>query len=150
MKITDIQSMVLFDENHRRDRVLVPVYTNAGIVGTGEAFPAPGVKEEFSRSRERLLGEDPLDVDRLVQKLSGRIVTGGAATQAVSGIEIALWDVAGKHFNCPVYNLIGGKYRDRIRVYGDAHHGDSLDQIARAQRAYRRRGLHRVQGRRRP
>lgn len=131
MKITDVQCSVLFDEFHQRDWVLVRVYTDSGLTGTGEAFPGGGVKEAVMQLRNLILGEDPLDIDRLVQKMIRRIWTGGAKIQAASGIEIALWDIAGKHFNCPVYNLLGGKYRDRVRVYGDAHHGESLDDIAR-------------------
>ncbi|MCL4533946.1 MAG: mandelate racemase/muconate lactonizing enzyme family protein [Bacteroidetes bacterium] len=132
MKITDVQCSVLLDEHHNRDWVLVRVYTDAGLTGTGEAFPGGGVKEAVLQLRNMVIGEDPLDIDRLVQKMIRRIYTGGARIQAASGIEIALWDIAGKHFNCPVYNLLGGKYRDRIRVYGDAHHGDSLEDIAKA------------------
>ena len=132
MKITDVQCMVLLDEYHKRDWVLVRVYTDSGFTGTGEAFPGGGVKEATLQMKPLLVGEDPLNVDKLVQKMIRRIVTGGAKIQAASGIEIALWDIVGKYFNCPVYNLIGGKYRDRIRVYGDCHHGDSLDSIARA------------------
>ncbi len=131
MKITDVQTTVLYDPNHSRDWVLVRVYTDSGITGTGEAFPGGGVKEAIMQLRNVILGEDPLNIDMLVQKMLRRIVTGGAKVQAVSGIEVALWDIAGKHFNCPVYNLIGGKYRDRVRVYGDAAHGDTLDDIAR-------------------
>jgi gluconate/galactonate dehydratase len=130
MKITDIQTTLLFDPNHNRDWILVRVYTDSGITGTGEAYPGPGVKQTIAQLSEMIKGDNPLDVDRLVQRMLHRIVKGGDQVQAISGIEIALWDIAGKHFGCPVYNLIGGKYRDRIRVYGDAAHGDSLDEIA--------------------
>lgn len=132
MKITDVQTMVLYDPIHSRDWIFIRIYTDAGITGTGEAFPDHGVKEAVGKLAQRIIGEDPLNIDMLVQKMILRIITGGATVMAVSGIEIALWDLAGKYFNCPVYNLIGGKYRDRVRVYGDAAHGDTFDAIARA------------------
>jgi len=124
--------MVLLDEVHNRDWVLVRVYTDSGLTGTGEAFPGPGVKGAVLALKPLLIGEVPLNIDRLFQKMVRRIITGGAQVQAASGIEIALWDIAGKFFNTPVYNLIGGKYRDRIRVYGDCHHGENLESIARS------------------
>ena len=130
MKISDVQCMVLLDEVHSRDWVLVRVYTDSGITGTGEAFPGPGVREAVLALGSLLDGENPLDVDRLFQKMIGRVVTGGARIQAASGIEIALWDIAGKYYDTPVHRLIGGKYRDRIRVYGDCHHGEDLGSIA--------------------
>src|SRR5205814_3201535 len=77
-------------------------------------------------------GEDPLDVDRLARKMARTIVFNGVELHAISGIEIALLDLAGKRLNCPIYNLIGGKYRDRVRVYGDAGIGQTLDDVARS------------------
>ena len=132
MKIIDVQCMVLLDEVHSRDWVLVRLYTDSGLTGTGEAFPGPGVKDAVLALKSLLIGEDPLNIDRLFQKMVRRIITGGALVQAASGIEIALWDIAGKFFDTPVFSLIGGKYRDRIRVYGDCHHGEDLESIARA------------------
>ena len=68
--------------------------------------------------KSRLLGENPCNVDRLFRKIKQ---FGGHARQGggVSGIEMALWDLAGKAFDVPVYQMLGGQFRDRIRVYAD-------------------------------
>ena len=68
--------------------------------------------------KSRLLGENPCDVDRIFQKIKQ---FGGPSRQAggVCGIEIALWDLAGKAYGVPVYQLLGGKFRDKVRVYCD-------------------------------
>jgi len=75
----------------------------------------------------RILGENPCDIDRLytemVDGLSAQGSIGGAAVTAISGLEIALHDLAGKLLGVPAYQLLGGKYRDDVRVYVDCHAG---------------------------
>jgi L-alanine-DL-glutamate epimerase-like enolase superfamily enzyme len=75
-----------------------------------------------------VVGEDPHNIDWLYQKMihgsSGAGSTGGAVVAAISGVELALWDLKGKILQTPIYNLLGGRYRDRIRVYADCGHGD--------------------------
>lgn len=96
---------------------LMKIYTNQGIVGLGE------VRDGGSRIwgeilKSRLIGENPCDVERLFRRVKQ---FGGAARQGggVCGAEIALWDIAGKAYGVPIWQMLGGKYRDKIRCYCD-------------------------------
>lgn len=118
---------------------LLKVETDAGEYGLGEANPGP-VSEYVDYLEPALVGENPLDVDRLVehmtQLLSNLGGTEGYSQAAVSGIEIALWDLAGKLLDLPAYQLLGGKYRDEVRVYVDCHAGEHVgDAVARGRPA---------------
>lgn len=81
-----------------------------------------------------LQGENPLDVERLYHLmraiLSGRGSQQGIGTIAISGIELALWDTAGKLLEQPVYQLLGGKLREEIRLYADCHAGEGMVEAA--------------------
>jgi L-alanine-DL-glutamate epimerase-like enolase superfamily enzyme len=86
-------------------------------------------------------GEDPRDLRRLFRKIqmacSGAGSVAGAVYHAISGIEAALWDLAGQRLGVPMYTLLGGKFRDRIRIYADCHAGtglESLDAVLRTRR----------------
>src|SRR5450432_1072575 len=119
VKITDVQVMTL---QGPRTYTLIKVLTDSGLYGIGEGYgsPAVGVKEGVLELRSYFIGKDPLEIDALYTGLGSR--TDGSAhmlLRAVSGIEIALWDLAGKILNVPVYTLLGGKFRDRVRVYHD-------------------------------
>ena len=96
---------------------LLKIYTNQGIVGYGEVRDASS-KTYALMLKSRILGENPCQVDRLFHKIKQ---FGGPSRQGggVSGIEIALWDIVGKAYGVPLYQLLGGKYRDRVRVYCD-------------------------------
>ena len=96
---------------------LLKIYTNQGITGLGE------VRDGASRTyaamlKSRILGENPCDTDKIFRKIKQ---FGHHARQAggVCGVETALWDLAGKAYGVPVYQLLGGKFRDRIRIYCD-------------------------------
>jgi len=136
--ITDVQTTMV-DGNF--PWTLVRVYTDSGMVGTGEAYWGAGVPALIERMKPFLFGENPLDIDRLtehlVQKMSGEGSIGGVTVTAISGIEIALHDLAGKILDVPAYQLLGGKYRDRMRVYCDCHTADEADPIACADEAER-------------
>lgn len=138
VEITDVQTTMV-DGNF--PWTLVRVYTDAGIVGTGEAYWGAGVPELVERMTPFVVGENPLDLDRLyehlVQKMSGEGSVGGTAVTAISGIEIALHDLAGKILELPAYQLLGGKYRDEVRVYCDCHAGEEEDPEANADEAER-------------
>ena len=132
--ITDIQTAVI-DGNF--PWTLVRIETDAGVTGIGEAYWGAGVPELIERMTPFIVGENPLDIDRLfehlVQRMSGEGSIAGATVTAISGIEIALHDVAGKILGVPAYQLLGGKYRDAVRVYCDCHvSGDDPDAVAEA------------------
>jgi gluconate/galactonate dehydratase len=138
VEITDVQTTMV-DGNF--PWTLVRVYTDAGIVGTGEAYWGSGVPEIIARMTPFVMGENPLDIDRLyehlVQKMSGEGSIEGTVVTAISGIEIALHDLAGKILELPAYQLLGGKYRDSVRVYCDCHAGEEENPEANADEAER-------------
>ena len=138
VEITDVQTTMV-DGNF--PWTLVRIYTDAGIVGTGEAYWGAGAPELIERMKPFIIGENPLDIDRLtehlVQKMSGEGSIGGVTVTAISGIEVALHDLAGKILDIPAYQLLGGKYRDKVRVYCDCHTADEADPTACADEAER-------------
>ena len=111
MKITDLKC-TLMGQNP-----VVRINTDEGIYGYGQAENAkPYLKPHVLFYRKYLLGEDPTNVERVmlkIRRLGGYKPWGSA----VSAIEIALWDIAGKASGLPVYKLLGGKVRDRVRIY---------------------------------
>ncbi len=126
VSITDIQACVVegnFEWN------LIKIETDAGVTGIGESYRGGGVPELVEYTKRFLIGENPLDVERLfrriVQEMSGHGGTTGKVVTAASGIEIALWDAAGKILDVPVYQLLGGKFRDDVRIYCDCHAGEA-------------------------
>jgi gluconate/galactonate dehydratase len=138
VEITDVQTTMV-DGNF--PWTLVRVYTDAGVVGTGEAYWGAGVPELIGRMTPFILGENPLDIDRLyqhlIQKMSGEGSVEGVTVTAISGIEVALHDLAGKLLSVPAYQLLGGKYRDDVRVYCDCHTESAADPVACADEAER-------------
>jgi len=101
---------------------LVKVETDSGVYGIGEAYWGPGVKDLIlTQMKPLLLGEDPLNVDKLYTKMlmesAGAGALAGVTVTAASGIEIALWDLAGRILQTPACNLLGGRFRDRVRFY---------------------------------
>jgi L-alanine-DL-glutamate epimerase-like enolase superfamily enzyme len=138
VEITDIQTTIV-DGNY--PWILVRVYTDAGLVGNGESYWGGGDAEIIDRMAPFLIGENPLDIDRLyehlIQKMSGEGSISGKVVSAISGIEIALHDVAGKFLEVPAYQLLGGKYRDEVRIYCDCHAGDESEPASNAREAER-------------
>ncbi|MFB6093843.1 MAG: mandelate racemase/muconate lactonizing enzyme family protein [Halanaeroarchaeum sp.] len=138
VEITDVQTTVV---EGNFPWVLIRVYTDAGVVGTGEAYWGAGQAEIVERMAPFLEGENPLDVDRLyehlIQKMSGEGSIAGKTVSAISGVEVALHDLAGKLLEVPAYQLLGGKYRDDVRVYCDLHAGDESEPEANAREAER-------------
>ncbi len=96
---------------------LMKIYTNQGIVGLGEVRDA-GNRVFAEMLKSRLIGENPCNVEKLFRRIRQ---FGHHARQAggVCAVEVALWDLAGKAYGVPVYQMLGGKYRDRIRIYCD-------------------------------
>ena len=122
--ITDIETAVI-DGNFPWN--LIRIHTDAGVSGIGESYRGSAIVDLVESMKSVLIGENPLDVERLfrrlIQEFSGHGGTTGKVVTAASGIEIALWDIAGKLLEVPVYQLLGGKYRDRVRIYCDCHAG---------------------------
>ena len=138
VEITDVQTTMV-DGNF--PWTLVRVYTDAGVTGTGEAYWGAGVPELIERMTAFIEGENPLDIDRLyehlIQMMSGEGSVEGVTVTAISGIELALHDLAGKLLGVPAYQLLGGKYRDSVRVYCDCHTEEGADPEACADEAER-------------
>ena len=104
--------------------LFVKVHTNQGIWGCGEGADAtPGTYHLVKHFEQRLLNKDPLNVHRLFEDIRRAGFFEGAQSgmyiAVLTAIETALWDLAGKAFDLPVYQLLGGKFRDRIRLYMD-------------------------------
>jgi gluconate/galactonate dehydratase len=96
---------------------LLKIYTNQGLVGLGEV--RDGASATYALMlKSRLLGENPCDIDRLFRRIKQ---FGGHGRQGggVSAVEIALWDLAGKAYGVPIYQMLGGKFRDKVRIYCD-------------------------------
>ena len=137
MKITDVEVIVLRVPpvgetcTWGDDAVIVRVHTDTGIVGLGESDSSPMVIKSLIETpnsnlycyglRELLIGENPLEIEKLWNKMywsSNYVGRRGAGIHAMSAIDIALWDIAGKYYGVPVHTLLGGKYRDKIMAYG--------------------------------
>jgi gluconate/galactonate dehydratase len=115
------------------DWTFVRIETDEGIQGLGECFFAPGLTAILRSLEPLLLEEDPRDVHRLFRKMqlatSGAGSVAGVVYNAISGIEAALWDVLGQWLDVPIYRLLGGKFRDLIRIYADCHGGEALESL---------------------
>jgi len=126
-RIADIRAMVL---SGPRTYTLVKVISDAGVYGIGEGYGTPGVgiKAGVLELRPYFLGKDPLEIETLYNGLGNRI--NGSADmlpRSVGAIEIALWDLAGKLLGQPVATLLGGRYRERVRVFREEGPSNMLD-----------------------
>ncbi len=131
MKITDIKTYLMHAGRPgggwaARNWLFVKVFTDEGIYGVGEASGWPRVVETAVKDLSPILvGEDPFHIEKLWQKMllatMGHGMTGIVGSGAMTGIEMALWDIKGKALNTPLWNLLGGKIRDRIWAYPHAH-----------------------------
>lgn len=165
MKITSVEVMVLKSPGlyHRPEGAeepsgpttmgLVKVSTDAGITGYSDMETAPSVAkavveaptwsepglEFFEGLASLVVGENPLEVERLWYKMyRGSIYYGrrGAALQALSAIDIALWDIMGKFYEQPIHILLGGKWRDRVRAYASTLFRPTAEAMRLAARHY--------------
>src|SRR5215510_9341133 len=115
LKITDLRVATLRGVPFTSP--LIRIDTNQGIYGLGEV--RDGASKNYALMlKSRLLGENPCNVDKVFRKIKQ---FGNHARQAggVCGVEMALWDLAGKAYNVPAYQMLGGKFRDNIRCYAD-------------------------------
>jgi L-alanine-DL-glutamate epimerase-like enolase superfamily enzyme len=115
LKITDMR--VADIDGAPKRCTLIKIYTNQGLIGYGEVRDA-GSRTYALMLKSRILGENPCNVEKIfnrIKQFGGHSRQGGG----VSGIEVALWDLAGKAWGVPVWQLLGGKYRDKVRIYCD-------------------------------
>lgn len=114
LKITDMRLAVVASNY---DYPILRIDTNQGVYGLGEVRDA-GHKENALQFKSMLLGQNPCNVDMIFRALK-KFGNWGREGGGVSGIEIALWDLIGKVYGVPCYQLLGGKYRDIVRLYAD-------------------------------
>ena len=152
MKITDVEAIVLRQAvvnegiaDGSQDDLVVRIHTDEGITGIGEVDSSPELVQALVQApsshavavslRDVLIGEDPLDVERLWHKMyRGLIYFGrrGIAIHAISGLDIALWDIKGKALGKPVCELLGTPQRDRVRAYASMLMPDTTDEVTEA------------------
>ena len=163
MKITHVVCQILRIQSVQaktassQDSVLVRVRTDNGLEGIGEADSSPEVVKAivdapFSHNiacglRELLIGENPLETQRLWQKMLRRTMYFGrtsATITAMAAIDMALWDLKGKHFGEPIHRLLGGKQHDRIKAYASILFGRDGKETADIGRRWREAGYRAV------
>jgi len=170
VKITEVEAMVLDTgadysapaggaESHGvRFVCLLRVATDEGIVGWSEVETQPhvgraivdapsGAQVGFESLRDALLGEDPLQRERLWQKMYRCLAyygRQGAGMHMISGADVALWDISGKALGVPVYGLLGAKYRDRVKAYASTLFRPRPDDMRRAVADYVEQGFRAV------
>ena len=147
MKITDVETIYLrlpkIEEraDSGQDALIVLVHTDAGITGVGEVDSAPlavegAIQAPYSHAvttglRELVIGEDPFETEKIWYNMYRRnIYSGrrGVAIHAMSGIDMALWDIKGKALGLPVWKLLGGGFHRRIRAYASTLFGDTPEE----------------------
>jgi len=125
VKITGIKALGL---DNVGDGCLIRIDTDAGLAGYGEAgIPAGAARERISMMLPQLIGQDPLAIERHFYMMSATQYSFMAHIPTVSGIDIALWDLAGKVTGLPIYRLLGGPIRKDIPVYSHGGPGNLLD-----------------------
>src|SRR5437879_10388196 len=163
MKIIRVEPIHLRlpDVNERCDgsqeTLIVKVHTDGGLVGVGEVDSSSLVAKAIIEAplshkicrglAECVLGQDPFEIDHLIHRMvEGSIFFGrqGAAIQAMSGIEIALWDIVGKATKRPVYQLLGGGFRKTFRAYASILFGDTPQETERIGRSLAGQGFRAV------
>ena len=163
MKITRVEPIYLKlpTINERcdgsQDTLIVRVHTDAGLVGVGEVDSSPLVAKAVIEApmshkicrglAECVIGQDPFEIDRLIHRMiEGTIFMGrqGAVIQAMSGVEIALWDILGKATEKPVYQLLGGGFRKKFRAYASILFGDTPRQTEEIGRRWSGEGFRAV------
>jgi L-alanine-DL-glutamate epimerase-like enolase superfamily enzyme len=122
LKITDMRYC---HTNVMGGTAIIKIYTNQGIYGLGEV--RDGADPRYALMlKSRILGENPCNVEKIFKIIRQ---FGGQSRQAggVCAVEMALWDLCGKAYNVPAWQLLGGRYRDSIRLYADTPEGKDLE-----------------------
>ena len=120
MKVTDVKTFVV--DCFRTNWVFVKVYTDEGITGVGEAtleYKEKALLGAVEHIKEYLVGKNPLQIEKHYHDIYRDAYWRGGAVlmSALSAVEMALWDILGKHLNVPVYQLLGGKVNEDCRIY---------------------------------
>ena len=125
MKITDVKTYVAGQDG--RNFLFCRVFTDEGTFGVGEASSWPSIQTEIHHKASVIIGEDPFNIERCWSKmfLQTHGMSGVVGAGAISAIEMALWDIKGKAFDMPVWQLLGGSMRDTLRCYT---HADTPEQ----------------------
>ena len=139
MKITDV---TVYEVKPRW--IFVKLSTDEGVEGWGEMISGTKTETVVAGAREMgeyLIGRDPFEIERLWQEMYKSLFRGGPVNGTiVSGMEMALWDIKGKYFGVPVYEFLGGRARDRIKVYSWIG-GDRPEDVAREAMDRKNRGF---------
>lgn len=160
MKITDVKCIELRlpevsnKANGTQDLLLVKLTTDTGIVGYGEVDSSPAVARAIIEApvshatcrglKEVVIGQDPFAYEKLWHDMyQGSIYMGrrGAVIQAISGIDLAIWDIMGKALDVPVYQLLGGPFRKYIKAYASALFGATPEETANKAAEYKELGF---------
>ena len=163
MKISQVVCQILRIENvesktaSSQDSVLIRIRTDNGLEGIGEADSSPEmvkavVDAPYSHNvacglRELLIGENPLETERLWEKMYRRTMYAGRRSvtiTAMAAVDMALWDLKGKHFGEPIHRLLGGKRHDRILAYASILFGRDGNETAEIGRRWRESGYQAV------
>ena len=163
MKITEVEAIYLRSERVRavcdsgQDALIVRVHTDAGISGLGEVDSSPlaakgAIEGPYSHTvtsglRDLVVGQDPFETEKIWHRMyAGNLYGGrrGAGFHAMSGIDIALWDIKGKALGMPVWKLLGGGFRERIRCYASSLWGPTPAATRDLARRYADRGFNAV------
>ena len=140
MKITDVKTYLVKGYHDRLRWVLVHVETDEGLVGLGDATNWPHgeiIVQAIQCLKEHVVGESPFDIERIWRKMYGALIPlgyGGVQVSALCGIESACWDIVGQAAGLPIYNLLGGKVHDRLRLFaicGDRTKGTGKTEFER-------------------
>ena len=141
MRITELKTFLIGGSERRCNWLIVKVETDSGIHGIGEATlegRSRTVETAVHELSRYLVGKDPFAIEKHYQELYRRAFYAGGEVQmsAISGVEMALWDIKGKALGVPVYELLGGRTRDRIQLYANAWYqqGMSVDEFHAAAR----------------
>ena len=160
MRITDVEVTIVrmpaiqAINDSTQDALIVRVHTDEGITGLGEVDSSPEVIKAIieapmsnrlcSGLAASILGEDPMATDWLWEKMyraSSWFGRRSAAVHAISGIDIALWDIKGKALGKPIYELLGGAYRREVPVYASVLMPNTADAVAAGGKPPARPGL---------
>jgi L-rhamnonate dehydratase len=160
MKITKVEALYLrqpevkFQCDSGQDALIIRVETDAGITGIGEVDSNPmavkgAIEGPFSHTTacglaQVVIGEDPFETEKLWHKMYRANIYGGrrgAGLHAISGIDIALWDIKGKALGLPVWKLLGGGFHKKMRCYASSLFGPTPKKTGELARRYRDQGF---------